>query len=465
MENLRKRIRTLIQQSLNFIILLIISSGGCGLSASSDTGQQSDSELSDDQKDGDASVEDGIIDGVGEDSLEYDSTAMDSNDEMSQDLVEDTSDVSEDHTLVEPTCDSSIGWTVPLEPCSQENPCTNLLPTYDWLNIDEIGYPSELPECFTNQRAIENGRNEYNDGAPKSWVDPDGVTRYWCEYRPQDISSTSKRPLVIYVTGSGGRASDLYNATSLRNKAEFFDLSGDQTRPGFILVSAQPRYLHWLTSDPQDGTKHDTYHRSMGQPSSNLDIRFYDNLIDRLAQEGIIDTNRIYFMGWSNGARFAALYGIARHRTTTSAGYNIAAIANYSGGDPFENIQDGYQPSCKIYPYPTSSIPFLLVSRSCDGVACNETQAQMFRDEGTTITPGNVAETWIEIFQTQIQNQNVDWLRIDGLGNVVNYCNTSGLCTIRNAVINHMRWPDGVADTHGNDHEPHMLDFLRNHPL
>jgi hypothetical protein len=30
--------------------------------------------------------------------------------------------------------------------------------------------------------------------------------------------------------------------------------------------------------------------------------------------------------------------------------------------------------------------------------------------------------------------------------------------------VNHLRWPDGVADSSGRDWEPAMLDFLRLHP-
>jgi len=32
-------------------------------------------------------------------------------------------------------------------------------------------------------------------------------------------------------------------------------------------------------------------------------------------------------------------------------------------------------------------------------------------------------------------------------------------------LLNHVRWPDGVADRSGLDHEPELLDFLRAHPL
>jgi hypothetical protein len=43
-------------------------------------------------------------------------------------------------------------------------------------------------------------------------------------------------------------------------------------------------------------------------------------------------------------------------------------------------------------------------------------------------------------------------------------CTTPSLCTLTTGTLNHLRWPDGVADMGGHDWEPTMLGFLSAHP-
>jgi dienelactone hydrolase len=178
----------------------------------------------------------------------------------------------------------------------------------------------------------------------------------------------------------------------------------------------------------QSGSKHDTYHRDLDAPSTNRDVAFVDHLIDTLVAEGVVDPDRIYTTGHSNGARFASMYAIARHETASAGGNRVAAAAVYSGGDPFENIREGWTPSCRADPYPTSTLPHFLISRTCDGVACSEKQYEAFLDEGMPMTPGNCCEAWVETLRATIGSPVVEWQIVSGM-----------------------------------DHEPLMLDFLRTH--
>ena len=364
-------------------------------------------------------------------------------------------------------CDPSIGTVAPAPVCSTVSPCTDLLGTYALLEppIHTIVTASDEPVCATGKRGLDRGRPAYDDGEAESWVDGDGVTRYRCQTMPSEVIPASGWPLVIWIPGSGGHGGSVYDTTSLRGKATSFDLSGDPGRPGFVLVSVQPRNLHWPTASPQDGTKHDSYYRDLGSPSSNPDVAHIDAVIDELAGQGFADPSRIYLMGWSNGGRFAAMYGIGRHETPTPGGNRVAAVALYSSGDPFENVIHGYFPSCVQDPYPTSNVPIHLISRTCDGVACNEAQDARFRRNGYRTTPGNVAGTWVRTLEEKIENPNVVWQRIDGSGAAADWCAAAWLCSMTAATLNHLHWPDGVEDHGGIDWEPEMLEFLRNHPL
>ncbi len=338
-------------------------------------------------------------------------------------------------------CNSTIGLCQPMPTCTVQDPCTNLLSTYP---VDELTEPTAIPDCGA-------------DAPPVAWMDPvDNIIRYACESRPPGTSPTSTRPLLIYIHGSGGNADTLHLVTTLRDKAPTYDLTGEPLRPGFITVSTQGRNLHWPSSDPQDGSKHDTFHRDF---STNRDVAFVDAQIDRLVTEGVVDTQRIYIMGWSNGARFAGMYGIERHVNGTAMGSRIAAVANYSGGDPYENTTHDQMPSCKLATYPSSPVPFMLVSRTCDIIACDQAQADGF---ATPPNPGNIASNWIDDLENVI-GADVTWLGITGIGTQLNICTPT--CGIGVAILNHVRWPNGIPDMSGNDYEIDMLDFLRNSPL
>jgi poly(3-hydroxybutyrate) depolymerase len=237
-------------------------------------------------------------------------------------------------------------------------------------------------------------------------------------------------------------------------------MSGSVDTPGFVVVATQGRNLHWPTDDPQDGSKHDSFHRDFKR---NRDVAFVDALIDGVVDDGGIDKQRIFISGWSNGARFAGLYGITRHIHPTPMGNRIAAISTYSGGDPYENIRHGQQPSCKLASYPTSTVPFMMNSRTCDVIACDKEQAESLAKDGATPGPGNIAATWID----DLKAMGVDarWQRITAVGGVSLQCNS--FCGPTLARVNHDRWPDGVNDGSGEagDYEIGMLGYLRSRPL
>lgn len=356
------------------------------------------------------------------------------------------------------SCNSATGLSAPLPVCSPGNVCTN--PGAD-TGLPQITTSFSIPLCRTS-----TARTPFDDGPPLSWVDPNGVTRSACLFAPSGASSSSQRPLLVWLHGGGGgSADDLYDYTTLRAKAPSYDLSGDPQRPGFFLLSVHGRHLHYPTEVPRDGNHHDFYFRDFATPSRNPDIANVDRLIDDMVRTGKVDPRRIYFMGWSNGAFFSQMYVIARQQTPTPDGNRPAAVVAYTGADPFNNINAKQAPSCQLDPYPLSNAPIFLVSRACDVVACDAAQAQSLENQGGVVEPGHIVGDWEATLRNRVSNPNV-WRRIvSGSGQTTASCTAAPFCTNSMAVLNHVRWPDGIADSSGIDHEPAMLDFLRDHPL
>jgi predicted esterase len=352
-----------------------------------------------------------------------------------------------------PSCDPATGQAAPLDPCTAADPCTT--------EQGPLTEQNPKPTCITPDNLL--GRPEYDDGEPRTWPSG-GVERYACEYRPPGTSANAPRPLLLWFHGGGGDADNVYRFTSLRGKAEAFAFG--PAEPGFILISVQGRNLHWPVTQSSDGKKHDFFYRDLASPSSNPDIAAVDDLIDELADEGVIDPVRVYVSGISNGGFFAQLYAIARHETATPGGNRVAAAAVYSAADPFERPGFEDPTECRLDPYPTSSVPIFLISRACDLITCNQAQQDRFVAEARVLmAPGFVVETWLETLQSRLQNPNVTWRILRGDGVVTGTCTAAALCGFALATVNHINWPDGVMDMSGVDHEPDLLQFLADHPL
>ena len=354
-------------------------------------------------------------------------------------------------------CDPSIGATAPLAVCAPEAPCV-ALPSSD--DRDVIDAASEVPLCATSNA----DRPPFDDGPALQWTDLDGVVRSSCLFVPDGAGPASPRPLVVFLHGAFGSADNLYDATSLRSKAPQFNLSDDPARPGFALLSVQGRNLHWPTSDPRDGAHHDNFHRDLGAPSANPDVANLDRLIDDLVADGAVDPARIYVTGWSNGGFFAQMYAIARHETPTPGGNTVAAATVFSAADPFHGARHGEEPSCRLETYPPSEVPIFVVGRACDLVACDADQAEDLVEDEVPIAPGFVAATWMDDLAGRVGDPNAERRIVNGWGDAVDECTGPALCGPAVATLGHLRWPDGVADGSGNDHEADMLQFLREAP-
>ncbi|MBK7582539.1 MAG: hypothetical protein IPI67_20370 [Myxococcales bacterium] len=352
-------------------------------------------------------------------------------------------------------CNATSGAGAPLPTCSAASPCTKYLATY----TAPITTPTDVPVCKTTNAKHPS----FDDGAPESRPGLDGTQRYACTYSP---TPSSALPLLVYFHGSGGGAENVYDTSLLRQKAESFDLSGDPQKQGFVLLSLQARNLHWPTTSNQDGSKHDIYYRDLGSCSSNPDFANADAFVDAWVSSGKVDPKRIYVTGWSNGGRFAQSYAIARHAQPSPGGNRVAAAAVYSGADPFHDPKVGQTPSCQLSPYPKSTVPIFIVSGWCDLMPCDDAQAAEL-SKTTELAPGSTMSGWVADLSAKVGSPTVQWLKIKGTGEIVTSCMPAAACGNLVATLIHTEWPDGVAGTAGGviDHEPAMLDFLRQHPL
>jgi len=373
-------------------------------------------------------------------------------------------------------CNSITGLTEPLPACSTDNPCTEIAQELRDKGVTEITQISNIPLCHTYDSA---DHPFYDDGGAQSIAGIDGVTRFYCLYRPVTVLDT---PLVIFMhPGGQGNADDVYRFTHLRQKAVNTMLSPGVS--GFTLVSVQGRNLHYPTPEPRDGNHHDFFYRDLASPSDNPDIANLDAIIDQVVAQGGIDRSRIYITGWSNGAMFSHLYSIARYNTATPAGNKIAASATFSGGDPFDEIDldFGNGLACRLDPYPLSDVPQFIVRRNCDAaLACNDEQQAWFQ------TPaGHNTDQWLDNGSTLSGLTNLSAMTINGRGVQVAGCTTNKLectnvfgaalvpecqlgsgsydldhCANTGGILNHARWPDGTRDGSNNDYEVNMLNFL-----
>ena len=85
------------------------------------------------------------------------------------------------------------------------------------------------------------------------------------------------------------------------------------------------------------------------------------------------------------------------------------------------------------------------------------------RGRGFRSAPGFDVEGWLGLLRTTIGATDVTELLLASDGTVTASCD--GSCSLVEATLAHIRWPDGIADGSGIDREPAMLDYLAAHPL
>jgi predicted esterase len=289
------------------------------------------------------------------------------------------------------------------------------------------------------------------------FTDADGTQRNACLYEPASAGKENPLPLIIFLHGSIATA-DSIRLTGLFGLVDKADL-GEQ-KPGFILLAPEGRYTsHFYPGLDSNGLGWDNWYRQLNPAGDvtvagavyheNQDAAAIDHFVTDIVASGKVDRNRIYVMGWSNGAAMAMLYALNRPW--------IAAAAVYSAPDPFAAFTD----PCPQRPVATAPngvgqlqlfnphVPIMHVRNNCDigGICPNGSRfANRMHTMGDSVDD-------IILDPSDKQVTSCD----DACGtNEMGDGKVTSIGSLRGAA-HHLRWPA--------DWNPSMLAFLKRHPL
>ena len=296
----------------------------------------------------------------------------------------------------------------------------------------------------------------------KDWVDGNGTTRRACLFDPGTATAAQPLPLVVFLQGSGVPLDVQLPFTNLVQGTTTADLTSDPAHRGFILLAPSGRITDHFYPAPnnQNTVGWDVWYRQF-QPGSrtvngvsyapNADFAALDHYINEQVVSGKVDPDRIYVLGWSNGAALALEYGQNRA--------NIAAVGMYSGPDPYDSLSD----TC-------GQLPVV-------GAPRNDTELQVFRPDVPVFHVQNNCDIYatcpngLALRDKLIAGDTVRSLRhqiIDGLPlqQATTTCNdmcgsdprgdASNLMEKLVGTPNHLMWPSGWNNSY--------YEFLRDHP-
>ena len=136
----------------------------------------------------------------------------------------------------------------------------------------------------------------------------DGLQRQYLIYLPSSYQENTSYPLVINFHGFGGQINEYASYADMRSLAD---------SENFILVYPQGANLN--------GSPHWNAALLGGDNKSDIDdLGFIESLILKLSSQNLIDLDRLYMVGYSNGGMMS--YAMACHKSNL-----VAAIASVSG--------------------------------------------------------------------------------------------------------------------------------------
>ena len=195
---------------------------------------------------------------------------------------------------------------------------------------------------------LDNKTNDkYSDftffeGVSANFIEHSGLNREYLLYIPPNIDNRENLPVIFNFHGYLGQAEQFFNQTDLVEIAN---------NNSVVLVYPQGSDLpvgasHWNAAPSSSSST------SFVNKSSTDDIGFFKALLDEINQNNIIDLNRVYVIGYSNGGMFS--YFLACNTENI-----IAAVGDVAGTMLNETFN-----SCN----PSSPIPILKIHGTSDRV-------------------------------------------------------------------------------------------------
>src|SRR5208282_3703244 len=289
------------------------------------------------------------------------------------------------------------------------------------------------------------------------WTDGNGDARYACLYEPAGAAEREPLPMLVFLHPSETSAYSviLTGLVGLTDKGALGERS-----PGFILLAPQGRYTtHLYPGYDSNALGWDNWYRQLSPAGAvaagdatydeNADAASIDHFVHEMIAKGKVDRQRIYVMGWSNGAAMALLYALNRPW--------VAAAAVYSAPDPFSALLD----VCTQTPVVAAPagdgqarvfnprVPLMHVHNDCDigGICPNGRRfAARVRALGGSVEDVIIDSSGLRVPSCD-DSCGTDEMADGQIGTVASF----------RGLARHMRWPAQWNEW--------MLNFLRRHPL
>lgn len=276
---------------------------------------------------------------------------------------------------------------------------------------------------------------------PKQWISYDGRIRNYIIHIPSNYDAEEPIPLVLALHGGGG------NSENMQDKTGFNQLANEE---GFIVVypDGTGRLINRLL------TWNSGHCCGFAFKNDIDDVGFIRTLIEQIQQEFVIDTNKIFITGHSNG-------GMMAYRLGSELSDIVAAIAPVAGSIGGKATEDSEvwtitEPS---FPISVLAIHGLLDENvAYDGGRGNKTTGTR-----SDISVNNSIDFWVEY------NNCNPIPEIEESGNIIietykeGYMGTEVvLCTLING--EHW-WPGSEKDPYKEISASELIwEFFKTHP-
>lgn len=276
---------------------------------------------------------------------------------------------------------------------------------------------------------------------PKQWISYDGRIRNYIIHIPSNYDAEEPIPLVLALHGGGG------NSENMQDKTGFNQLANEE---GFIVVYPdgtgrfRNRLLTWNSG------------HCCGFAFKNDidDVGFIRTLIEQIQQEFLIDPNKIFITGHSNG-------GMMAYRLGSELSDIVAAIAPVAGSIGGKATEDS---EVWTIPEPSFPISVLAIHGLLDeNVAYDGGQGNKTSGTRSDISVNDSIDFWVEY------NNCNPISEIEESGNIIIETYKEGdmgtevvLCTLING--EHW-WPGSEKDPYKEISASELIwEFFKTHP-